>query len=518
MHQRESRRHDKPEQAAPSCPPSWKELWRDLSVRKDGQVRAVPDAAEAMVMRIKQLEEEKPQGNPAPALRQVLQQYCGDAALLDESPEHNRLSPAEQRQVNEGWFAFRASRRSWDDVAQLVESCCDARAIVLVLAKELWIGREQYLFQPLDDRGGGERAPQEEVLRLLSESFSLLKGEEASIMVELAHELYRAKAIGEFDYAQKLSCYSKAPGASISECIRHLSRAREALPEKLHAETEAELLGLGEMLGLAIEKLKVPECVGLLEAPYPVTVGLAPAFIRKQAGDLPALYAVTALEQMCYQLEFAAGCMQRELLGRVASEVRDALVGAVRLLPPSDAQDLIETAAPVILSASWWSREAAPLWDLLTEADNFETAAIRTGLLKHVLRSPDLVNDLSTWIKSQVGYRWFQSRLEGLARALGGVLVERHESGEKAVPALEALQALRLIAELGGASMKAAPEVGALAGVPIMNVWLLGPVCLPWRMRRDESLAVFDAAYEALQVMAYHAPAAFGDALSRRLR
>jgi hypothetical protein len=124
--------------------------------------------------------------------------------------------------------------------------------------------------------------------------------------------------------------------------------------------------------------------------------------------------------------------------------------------------------------------------------------------------------ELSKWIEGQVGYPWFEKRLEGLAGALGGILVERYENGEKAVTELEALQALRLMADLGKSAVAAAPQVGALMGVPVVNVWFYGPVCLPWGMRRDESPAVLDGARYVLHVIASHARGAFGQAISRR--
>jgi hypothetical protein len=517
MHQRESRRNERLEQAVPAAvAPTWKDMWRELSQRQDGGLRPIPDEAEAMVMRLKQLEEGNSSPDAVAGLRNMLQRHHQDVVFLEGSAEYQCLSKPEQKLVNEVCFAFRTSSQEWEDVAAAVASTGDSRVIASLIARELWSNRERYLFQSQTELVNEESPLGKEVLRFLSESFSLLRGEEASILAELAHELYRTKAIGEFEYAQKLSCYSKAPGALVSECSRHLSRAREVLPERVHAETEAELFVLGQVLGVAIRELKTSECIGLLEAPYPVIVGLAPAFIRKQAGELPAIYAVTAIEQLCYQLEFASSVMQREQLAYIAGEVRDSLVDAVKLLPPIDAQELIETAAPVILSASWWSREAGPLWNLLTEDGDSERSAIRTGLLKHVLRSPSLIMELSKWIEGQVGYPWFEKRLEGLAGALGGILVERYENGEKAVTELEALQALRLMADLGKSAVAAAPQVGALMGVPVVNVWFYGPVCLPWGMRRDESPAVLDGARYVLHVIASHARGAFGQAISRR--
>lgn len=495
---------------------SWKELWKALAHRKDGSLRPVPQSAEDMIMRLKRAEQREPHGDLADVLRFTLRQYCRDLPAIEKIDDNRLMSSQQQREVMEDWFSYRASAHSWQDLSEAVSGNSAARILATVVAQDLAENWEQFLPAISVDSDPYERGAARRVLRFLGESFSLFNKTQAGVLAELAHDLYRSRSISECEYAQKLLCFVKSPGASFSECVNHLARAHRAFPHKISAETEAELVQVGQIIGHVVADASREDILRLLDAPVPVVVGVAPHFIRKQVAELPSEHAVTAIERICCQLGYAATAMNSDVLGRASGPISEVIFQALTKLPTTEALLILEISGPLLARTRWFSREAEGMWELLSKPGDGDRHQLQLAVLRQALTSPLRMSELCDWIAIQVNFPFFRTRLEELSNLLQGVLRARYELGEKGVSANETIAALRLISELGELAMDAISDVAALVGVPVATLWVIGPVCMPYMLPVDRDAEVVEAARYTLHTLAHHCRPGFEQKLSAR--
>ena len=479
-------------------------------------MRAVPEGAERMITRLKRLEAAG-RDTYASVFRYTLGQFHEDVLLLERSAPYRAATEAEQSQLRTAWFAFRRSAHTWSDLVTTLRAVEEPHALVPLVARELGENREDYL--SVLARGDSPRSFRDarRVLQYLNDSCHLIPKDEAAIILEVSSILYRAKYIDEVQYVSRLSRYAKSADRSLDECTAQLVIAGEILPDTLKLEAETELVKLGNIIGTVLLHESISECMRLLDTPKGVIAGMAPALIRRLAGELHNPEARTAFDMLTFLVSPSSLFLHKSTLAHVAPAIVSEMIPLLQTLPALEAVAILARFAPLINHMAWFDRSSSVLGLALSHEGTAETLPLRTALMKCVLGSPNMTNDLVTWGGLQIGFRGCRPRLEAITELLANVLKERRELGALAVSDSMCITALKALDAFGPAKKVGVVEVGALAGVPIVKVWKLGPVLLPYPVHKDQSPEVVAAAKDTLRSIGKEIGGGFMRTLTRRI-
>ena len=494
---------------------SWQALWRDLSRSDDGVLRKIPDVVESKIVQLRELEQSGDNYKRVEASGYILRQLHTDLKMIEGGNEYKQASEVDRRAVVEAWADYSCSTRNWGNLYEAISSVKDTRVLVAVVANEI-SGRPDSFIGALHKI----EAPHilfkvREIFHLLNKSPELLHGKGAEAMVDVAVLLYRHGTITELDYAHALGAYAKSPEASIHKAIDQILLADGLLPQKIAIKAEKKLQHLGEMLAIAIEVSDYQGIIRILYGQPAVMLGAAPAFIEKLTEELPALSAITMLQQLCFQTIEAEEQVDKDTFLNALNIIRPALINAIDKLPLPDALEIIEHLEPLLFREGW-GQNLTPLWWLISDGTDSDRAPLRTSLMRHILRSPEVLDELCARCELQASSDFFNTSLETIAGSLQELLRDRRVAGEQRISDRMCIAALKILFKLGKSMRQAAPEVGALLGVSVVKLPWIGPVCLPFRIKPDECPAVIVAAKFVVEHMAGHLRSFFGNGLRKR--
>ena len=495
----------------------WRELWRDLSRSDDAVLRKIPEIVQDKIMQLRELEQSGDNYKMVAATRYILRQLHTDLKMIEGANEYKQASEVDRRAVVEAWGDYCCSTRDWGDLYEALRSVKDARVLVAVVANEISGQPDLFIGALHEIEDPHILAEVCEIYHLLNKSPKLLHGKGAEAMLDVAVLLYRHGTITELDYAHALGAYAKSPEASIHKAIDQMLRADDLLPQKIAIKAEKKLHQLGEMLAIAIEGSDYQGINRVLCGQPAVMLGAAPIFIENLTEELPALSAITTLQQVCFQTIQAAEQVDKSTFLNALNIIRPALINAIEKLPLPDALALVEISEPLLFREEW-GQNLTPLWCLISGgADcDHDRAPLRTSLMRHILRSPEVLDELCARCALQASTNFFNSSLETIAGSLQELLRDRRVAGEQRISDRMCIAALEILFALGQSMRQAAPEVGALLGVPVVKLPWIGPVCLPFRIKPDQCPAVITAAKFVVEHMAGHLRSFFGNGLRKR--
>jgi len=393
----------------------------------------------------------------------------------------------------------------------------EPHALVPLVARELGENREHYLSRLT--RGAPSRSftDARRVLQYLNDSFHLISQDEAALILEVSSILFKAGALHEVEYVSRIATYAKSADRNLAECTVQLVQAGEVLPDRLKLEAESEFVRLGTIIGTVLPYETIGDCKRLLDAPNGVVAGMAPALIRRLATELHTPEARTAFDMLTFLVCPSSLRLHQSTLAQVAPAIVSEMIPVLQTLPASEAVAILARFSPLIHHMEWFHRSASALGLVLSHEGTAGTLPLRTALMKCVLSSPNMTNDLITWGGLQLGFRGCRPRLEAITALLANVLRERRELGVLAVSDSMCITALKALDAFGPAKRVGVVEVGVLAGIPIINVWKLGPVVLPYPVHTDESPEVVAAAKDTLRSIGKEIGGGFMRGLARRI-
>lgn len=495
---------------------SWPGLWNRLSRHADGSLRVVLDEAENMVMKLRRCDTSGLEPELAEILRDSLDQFCKDLTLFDSVQIDPKLSAAEERRLLQEWFRFRCSPHSWGDLDDVIQDVQLPQLLVPLMAEELRAQRNRYLNDLSEDKDPHTLVYARRVVRLFNESFPLLTSSTAALLPEVGEMLYRQSGIDIAEYVRCLCSYAKSSGVSIENCLSVALRAANFIPEQLDPLVQADLLNLGQLLGVAIEEIPRNAFGALLQLPDPTLIGIAPAMIAELGADSKTPASYKALCDITAQLIYSMDRLDPSLLEDSIVPLSSAMLSCLAQLSPETDLVLLKQIAPFIVRGDWFKREAQPLWDVLSSRRNPELAPLQSLLIRHILASSEATDSFCAWCYSQASLPFFQDRLKAIGALMTDFLRVRKDPRTSSISDMECLRALSVVSAIGAAATVTIPEIASLLGVPVIRLPFFGLVVIPLQARTDSCPDVIRACRYILKTLSPLCRPRFVEALRRR--